>query len=166
MIEQRSIGKSHRLLPSLPCLQHDPKGQTPRKVSLKYKVVGLTSFLGLVARRRPSLSTVLHNDHSRSMAICTDPDVRKCRGRQACRAGNTCKQARRACTATKAGMQTGPIGAGYKRREVLREESRMAFLKGLCTRCQGSTARKDGEGHAVAGASVAPGLARTAFCRK
>ena len=79
-------------------------------------------------------------------------------GRQACRAGNTCNQARRACTAAKACMQTGPIGAGYKRREVLREESRMALSKGLCTRCQGSTARKDGEGHAVAGASVTPGV--------
>ena len=79
-------------------------------------------------------------------------------GRQACRAGNTCKQARRACTAAKACMQTGPIGAGYKRREVLREESRMALSKGLCTRCQGSTARKDGEGHTVAGASVTPGV--------
>ena len=79
-------------------------------------------------------------------------------GRQVCRAGNTCNQARRACTATKAGMQKGPIGAGYKRREVLREESRMALSKGLCTRCQGSTARKDGEGHAVAGASVTPGV--------
>ena len=31
--------------------------------------------------------------HSRSMATGTGPDVRKCRGRQACRAGNTCNQA-------------------------------------------------------------------------
>ena len=31
--------------------------------------------------------------HSRSMATGTGPDVRKCRGSQACRAGNTCNQA-------------------------------------------------------------------------
>ena len=46
-------------------------------------------------------------------------------------------------------MCTGPIGAGYKRRGVVREESRLAWMIGLCTRCQGSTARKDGEGHTV-----------------
>ena len=52
-----------------------------------------------------------------------------------------------------------PDCSGYKRRGVLREESRRALMKSLCTRCQGSTARKDGEGHTVAGAPVAPGLA-------
>ena len=90
--------------------------------------------------------------------------------------GNTCNQARRACAATKTCMQTGSRAAGYKRREVFREESRMALSKGLCTRCQGSTARKDGEGHTVAGASGTPVLVqhfagnsawrRTEACRR
>ena len=63
---------------------------------------------------------------------------------------------RRACTATKACMQTGPIAVGYKRQEVLREESRMPLWKGLCTGCQGSTARKDGK-VAHRSRTVAPG---------
>ena len=59
-----------------------------------------------------------------------------------------------------------PIAVGYKRqRQVLREEIRMPLWKGLCTGCQGSTARKDGK-VAHRSRSFCGAGARAVFCRK
>ena len=67
--------------------------------------------------------------HSRSMATGTGPDVRKCRGRQACRAGNTCNQARQSkhtADKLKGDTRGEEVGGGT------RVTKRRAFLRRTC----------------------------------
>ena len=65
-------------------------------------------------------------DHSRSMATGTGPDVRKCRGRQACRAGNTCNQAQQSKHTTDK-LKGDTRGGGGTR-----VTKRRAFLRRTC----------------------------------